>query len=317
MNNTICSRFVKAVGLSEEHRDNLVSVRCLSPAFIEGRFASGTPERVQRALQQLLESGCTDTELHQARLTDEVGRPQGYLVDGRILIGYINEAGDVFQVRAHKMGPKDAQLEIYGRECLANRPEMVVLCEGEFKAAALLSRNVPAIAVPGISSFIGENYERLLKHLRDAGVKTMRVCFDNEDKVTPTLPSGEKNTRYKPSPHNRYDTQKCALVMARRVTGDGIPTTIAWLPDNWRDATGKVDVDSAFKDGHTLDEINQVFARAVESDAFLAAQTEEARQVIQHHLRIPPKAISKIGARRSPRSGHCDRSEATLAVPRF
>ena len=281
---SIHARFLDTVGLSDDDRRHLLDQRCLSPAFITGRFASGTAERVQQALQQLLVSGCTDTELCQAHLIDEYGRPQGYLIDGRILIGYLDKAGDVFQVRAHQMGPANVPLEIYGCECLAKRPKRLVLCEGEFKAAALLSRGVAALAVPGISSFIGENCERLLKRLRDAGVKTMRVCFDNEDKVTPTLPPGEKNTRYKPERHNRYDTQRCAIVMARRLTGDGIPTTIAWLPDEWRDATGKVDVDSAFKDGHTLDEIKGVLDDAVEADAFLAAQTEEAQQVIRQHL---------------------------------
>ena len=281
---TIYSQFLAAVGLADEDRQHLIQQRCLSPEFIRGRFASGHPDRVQHALEALLGNGLSEQDLHQARLSDEYGRPQGYLIDGRILIGYLDEAGDVIQVRAHQMGPKGVQLEIYGRECLATRPERLVLCEGEFKAAALLSRGVSALAVPGISSFIGENYERLLKHLRGAGVKAIQVCFDNEDKVTPTLHSGAKNTRYKPERHNRYDTQRCAIVMARRLSGDGIPATIAWLPNEWRDASAKVDIDSALRDGHTLDEIKAVLDGAVAPDAFLASQSEEAQQVIRHHL---------------------------------
>jgi hypothetical protein len=294
---SLLSRFVELLGLSAEDRKHLVKHRCLPPSFVEGRFASGTVERVQHALEKLVERGVTEAELRQAHLVDEKGKPQIYLTQNKILIPYHDENDDVICLRAHQLGPTGVRLEIYGRDCLAERPKHVVICEAEFKAAVLRSRGVPAIAVPGISSFTGKNFERLLKSLRDAGVESVTILFDNEEKFSPALQTGAKNERYKADQSKRFDTQLCAIILAKRLTADGIPTTIAWLPDSWRDATGKADIDGVFRDGHTLEEIQKVIQNALPPDDFLVAQTEEAQEVIRAKLCVGKPKLTSHGWR--------------------
>ena len=160
--NNLLAKFVLLVGLSDEDRKHLGQHRSLPPSFVEGRFASGTVERVQHALEKLIEQGVTEAELRQAHLIDKKGLPLGYLTVGKILIPYRDENDDVICVRAHQLGPKGVQLEVYGREFLFGHSGHVVICEGEFKAALLLAFGVSALAVPGIFSFVGENFERFL-----------------------------------------------------------------------------------------------------------------------------------------------------------
>jgi hypothetical protein len=291
----IYSRFLAAVDLSEKDRQHLIQHRCLPDWFIDGRFASADPERVQRALQQLGEQGVAEADLRHAHLLNEKGRPQAYLLGGGILIAYMDGDNKVIQIRAHKDGPKDVPLEIYGLELLHDHGGHVVICEGEFKAAALQARGISAIAVPGIWSFEGKNFERLLDVLRKAGIKSVTILFDNDDKFSPTLPSGARNERYKADRFKRYDTQLCASILARRLTGDGISAYIAWLPDDWRDASGKADIDGAFRDGQTLEEFYLVFQNALAPADFLAAQTDEAQEVIRTKLCLGRPRLTSEG----------------------
>jgi len=301
------------VGLSAEHLQHLLENRMLTPAYVEGRFATAGAARVQAALAELITQGHTEAELKAAGLVDAEGRPHSYLVEDGILIAYLDEDGQPIHLRAHKLGPPGAQLEVYGRECLADNPEEVVLTEGEYKAAALLCRDVPALAVPGISSFAGRRYEDLLGLLRGAGVQAVTICFDNEDKTSEVLPSGKENERYKPDRFNRYDTDFYAVVLARRLTGDGITTTVASLPDEWRDETGKADIDGVLRDGRPLEEVKKVLDDGLAHEVFLASLTAEAQEVIRHKLcEDRPRWTSKglclrkgaleITAARNPRS---------------
>jgi hypothetical protein len=280
----VLAAFVVAVALTFEHRRELLEHRQLPETYLEGRFASGEPARVAQALHQLITEGLTEDDLRQAHLLDQQGQPQPYLVDGRILIAYLSEQREVFHIRAHKMQAKGVPLEVFGRECLATQPKRVVIVEGEFGAAALIARDIAALAVPGVSSFIGNRYEDLLGVLRRAGVIEVVVSFDSENKIDERLPSGESNERYKTDVNKRYDVQRCAIILARRLSGDGISATIATLPESWRDDSGKADIDGALKQGCTVEELQQVFSEAVDADVYLGGLSEEAQRVVRHSL---------------------------------
>jgi len=281
---TVLHTFIDEVGLTENHRCELLEHRQLPESHIDGRFASGDPTRVAKALQRLAEQDFGEQALRQAHLLDQHGQPAAHLVDDRILIAYHDEAGEVFHLRAHKRHPDGAPLEVYGRECLAKRPPRVVIVEGEFGAAALLARGVPALAVPGVSSFIGSRYDDLLDPLRRAEVREVVVAFDSEDKVNERLPSGQANERYKPDVNRRYDVERCAITLANRLTWNGISTKIATLPAAWRDETGKADIDGVLRLGRTIEELQEVFSAAVTVEDYLAALSEKARQVVRRQL---------------------------------
>jgi hypothetical protein len=280
----LLSAFIAALAISTEHLQHLLQDRMLTPEYVGGRFATADAARVQDVLFDLKEDGYTKAEMRAVGLVNAEGRPHSYLVDDGILIAYIGEDGRPFHIRAHKLGPPGAPLEVYGRECLADRPTRVVITEGEYKAAALICRGFPALAVPGVASFAGRRYDDLLALLRGAEVKEVTISFDNEDKTNPVLPSGETNERYKTDPFKRHDTELWAIVMARRLSGDGIPTKIAGLPDEWRDDTGKADLDGVLNQGRTIEELKAVLDSGLDPEAFLAGLSAEAQEVVPHKL---------------------------------
>lgn len=174
------------------------------------------------------------------------------------LIPYLSEDGTAFYLRPHKGGlgrPADEDDEetcsshVYCPFVLSELGQavdgLVVLCEGEFKAAALFQCGIPAIAIPGIS-FVRNRVFRneLLDLLRRFRITDMVICFDNEVKDDPKYPD-----KYKANPFDRWDTPMWAEYIAIDLTREyfsAIKGTvrIGILPDNLRE-NGKADFDSA------------------------------------------------------------------------
>ena len=123
----LLSAFITALSLSTEHLHHLLEDRMLTEEYVQGRFATGGAARVQGALADLMGQNYTEAELRAAGLVNAEGRPHPYLVDDGILIAYFGENGEPFHLRAHKLAPPGAPLEVYGRECLAAMPERVVI----------------------------------------------------------------------------------------------------------------------------------------------------------------------------------------------
>ncbi|NPV30734.1 MAG: DUF3854 domain-containing protein [Firmicutes bacterium] len=186
---------------------------------------------------------------------------------------------EVYYIRPHKLGFEKLPPQVYCRYFLQDHPEHVVLTEGEFKAAALWQWRIPAVAVPGVSSFGGKHLDRLVALLREFGVKKVTVIFDNEIKDNPEYPN------YKPKVSDRYDTQLWAYLMAYKLGRAGFDTRVGWLPDEWR-VQGKIDFDGALAQGRTREEILNVIARAKTPQEFLESLDEEARRVVQRKVNM-------------------------------
>ena len=178
-----------------------------------------------------------------------------------VLIPYFDEMGEMMKLRPHKGGaPKDTTA---GREMIyvprafkscADEVEKfteVVICEGEFKAAALWQmlgagfkyqgvslpgwshEPIGVCAVPGIS--YAKNLELRLdleRWLQDVGCRRVIVAFDDEDKSSKPL-------------RQRHDAQ----IMARYLATDlgqklHLDARIGVLPTEWRQR-GKADWDGA------------------------------------------------------------------------
>ncbi|MGB9904377.1 MAG: CHC2 zinc finger domain-containing protein [Desulfotomaculales bacterium] len=186
---------------------------------------------------------------------------------------------EVYYIRPHKLGFEKIAPQIYCRYLLQSfsNVEHVVLTEGEFKAAALWQWRIPAVAVPGVSSFGVRHLERLVAFLREFGVKKVTVIFDNEIKDNPEYPN------YKPKASDRYDTQLWAYLMAHKLGREGFDARVGWLPDEWREK-GKIDFDGALAQGRTREEILNVIARAKPPREFLEDLDEEARRIVQRKI---------------------------------
>ncbi|HOV80368.1 MAG TPA: CHC2 zinc finger domain-containing protein [Bacillota bacterium] len=204
----------------------------------------------------------------------EPGRPTG--ADSKNL--GVKEEVEVYYIRPHKLGFERIAPQIYCRYFLQKlRPEHVVLTEGEFKAAALWQWRIPAVAVPGISSFGVKHLDRLVALFREFGVKKVTVIFDNEIKDNPEYPN------YKPKASDRYDTQLWSYLMAYKLGREGFDARVGWLPDEWREK-GKIDFDGALAQGRTREEILNVIARAKPPREFLEDLDEEARRIVQRKI---------------------------------
>ncbi|MBT5535591.1 DUF3854 domain-containing protein, partial [Candidatus Poribacteria bacterium] len=284
--------FLAATTLTDADRVALRKHRGLSDKTIDRlEFRSGGKEAL-RALHAL-QGRFTDHVLVAAGLyqpgddEEAPARADENLVPGPILIPYRNRAGRCIGIRRHKdprsgkaYWPKGKRIELYipwlARE---NSRRVLYLTEGEFKAAALAQLGYNAIAVPGISSFVGEHFHRLIKRLRLDKVERLLVVYDAEDKTNPAAGN------YKHDPNARYDTPHYAFRMAWQLEralnpariGDGFQARIATLPLNWDPDGLKVDCDSALAAGKTRADFEGVFAAALRPADYLRAPASVTR----------------------------------------
>lgn len=170
-----------------------------------------------------------------------------------ILIPYFDEHGRIVKLRPHKGGAPGNTLcgasRIYVPRAFrtaADRAEMfwtVVICEGDFKAAALWQTlgagagtpdPIGVCAIPGIN--FANNFdlrEELESWLRTVQCRQVIVAFDNEDKSHKPLRS-----RHEAVIWARY----LAIDLARKLHITG---KVCVLPNEWRDANKKADWDGA------------------------------------------------------------------------
>lgn len=299
----IYTRFVELVqeqgGLSKEHRQELLVKRGLTQATIQQAclLSADTPVEIRqnprRQINASMSALCQDfskDELVKAGLLREIEpskrQPEGgheivrQLTNGGIIIPYLDEKGEkVLYLRAHKYGPKNIDLELYGLNHLQDNPEQIVITEGEFKALALQQCGIPAIATPGIAAFGGKHFKRLVLALTRANVRKVIVLFDNEIKNDPAFPS------YKENPLSRWDTDYWACRIARQLyTQEGIDSAlIARFPDDWR-IDGKIDPDGALAFGRTPEELKEVIASATIAKKYLTWLPQEGQIVTSYRL---------------------------------
>lgn len=279
MTQQIYEAFLAKAHLTDEHRQELRKKRGFTDETIDRfRFVSGGPY-VKKILDEL--KGKFERQaLVEAGLFQEANQtviPSGQILEDRIIIPYIDEAGNATLIRPHKLGFKDVGIQPYCRMLLAGKPEHIVLTEGEFKAVALAQWNIPALAIPGIQSHAGKHFERLCSLLKEFEVQRITVIFDNEIKDDPKLPN------YKERPEDRWDTPYWAYVMAAKLKKAGFDVNIGWLPDAWR-KNGKVDFDSALAAGKTREDILAVIERAVVPSEFLDSLLPEAQRIVRRKI---------------------------------
>lgn len=276
----VYQRLVDHMTLTDEHREAIKKERGLTDETIdELKFKSGGPY-VAQIIDQL-RAEFTDQAMIDAGLMASVNGTiviDQQLIEDRIIIPYLDAEGDVYFLRPHKMGLKEKPPHPYCALLIKDKPEHIVLTEGEFKSAALHQLGIPSVCTPGVQTFGGKHFERLLSILHEFEIKKVTVIFDNEDKGNPEY------ANYKERPDKRYDTQYWAHRMARMLTHKGINTMVGWLPDEWRGNTGKIDIDGALAQGRTRDEFMAVIQQAMTPAEFLASQNEEAQRILKRKI---------------------------------
>lgn len=286
----IYATLVKVAALTDAHRQELRSKRGFTNDLIDRlSFRSGGPYMMEVVEQ--LRAQFSDDDLKEAGILVDVHRTlivNEQLLENNVLIPYLDENGNVYHLRPHKLGFKDVPPEPYARQFLKDCPSEIILTEGEFKAAALAQMGIPAVAIPGISSFAKKHYDRLVEMLSDFGIKRVNIIFDNEVKDNPEFPN------YKERPEDRFDTDYWAYMMAWKLGKSDFTTRIGKLPDEWR-VKGKIDFDGALATGHTAAEILKVISQAVPPKEFLDSLSEDAQRVVKRKI---AKEFARLPIRR-------------------
>jgi hypothetical protein len=173
-----------------------------------------------------------------------------------LLIPYFDALGQLVKLRPHKGGAKSTTLA--GEEHIyvprrfkaagdtVEKFSEVVICEGEFKAAAiwqtigggaddLFGEPVMGVcALPGISFAKSPAMrEELEEWLRDVGCQKVYVAFDAEDNSHRPL-------------RQRFDAQIYARYLAEDLHRKlHLAALVVTLPDEWKNSRGKADWDGA------------------------------------------------------------------------
>lgn len=288
----IYQRLTDLLHLTPDHRAEMKKKRGFTDVLIdEMKFRSGGNHvravmeqlRQEFSAEELMVSGVLVKAGNAAKVNDQ-------LTDGQVLIPYLDDAGMVYHLRRHKLGFEKVQAQIYGACFLRERPEHVIVTEGEFKAVALWQWGIPAIGLPGTPSFVRKNLDRLLDFLKQHGVKLVTIIFDNEVKNVPGLP------KYKERVEDRYDLEYYTYLLAYKMDTHktkNMPAKIGMLPDEWR-VDGKVDFDMALAQGRTRQDIDNVILTAITPAEYKENLTDEAarivgRKIARHFFKSPVK----------------------------
>ncbi len=275
----IYDRLIQLAQLTPEHREELQKKRGFNDKIIDSlRFRSGGDYMI--GVVQQIQDEYEESDLVSAGILVDVNGStiiNDQLKDGRILIPYLDAAGNCYHLRPHKLGFKDIPPEAYCRLLLRNKPEHVVITEGEFKAAALLQWGIPALAIPGVSTFGKLYFERFLQFLKEHNIKKTTIIFDSEEKGNPEYPN------YKEKAEDRYDTEYWSYFMGYQLSRHGVSTKIGWLPAEWRE-NGKIDFDGALAQGRSKEDIIQVISKAKTPKEYKNSLDEEAHKIVERKL---------------------------------
>jgi len=272
--------FITAHGkLSDKHKEELKSKRGFCEETITKlRFFSGG-KYLLNLEQEIIKDNDRDA-LIEAGVCVASGKMltlSPAILDDRIIIPYLNAAGKCHLIRPHKLGLSNVGVDIYVPDW--ELTSEIILTEGEFKAAASAQLGLPAIAVPGISSFSKDNLPRLVKFLADAKVRNICIIFDNEIKDDP------KFKNYKDNPADRHDTEFYAYYMAYLLDKAGFRTQIGTLPDAWR-IDGKADIDGALAQGRTKLDLLGVVQYSKTGAEYIKELSKEAQTIIRRKMSL-------------------------------
>ena len=198
---------------------------------------------------------------------------------GNIIIPYYDERKDIYLYKSHKQGSLNhAPVMPYSEFTYNNvKNNQVIVCESEFKAAAMWQLGYKALGLGGITTFSSQHIDKLIGMLQ--GAKQIIILFDNAIQDDPKLPSYKKDFRA------RYSDYIWSFIMANRidklmntmqVDEDGnvlpkkeIDIRVATLPMEWdTQGKGKVDIDYALATGRERKHFDIIIRNAMSPEFY-------------------------------------------------
>lgn len=285
----IYSFFIERTKLAEIDRLELQKDRGFSDLIITHlKFRSACKENIE--VIEEMRSKFSEQALLKARIVskDDKGviKPSYQLIcnplkpeKNNIIIPFMNENGEVYFLRPHKMGLEGLPIQLYIP--YRNIDNILIITESEFKAAASIQFGHPAIGVPGIHSFAANNFPRLLDFLKaQLNLKKVIIIFDNEIKDDP------KFKNYKQDVLKQWDTQYRAAQLSKMIYEDSdhtIKASIGVLPPEWM-VEGKIDIDGALAQGRTKAEFQLVIENCKLPETFISELPSTAQKIIRRKL---------------------------------
>lgn len=274
----IYEAYLSHCSLDAKHRAELKLKRGFSDATIDSlRFVSSGNKKALESLKTQFDTDALMAAGVYSKVNNAIVPASQLTEPDRVIIPYLDGSGKTILLRPHKLGLQDVRVQPYCSFLLKDKPKHIIITEGEFKAAALYQWGVPAIAIPGVSSFAGKHFERIVSMLEQHGVKRVTVIFDNEVKDNPSFPN------YKQKPEDRWDTPYWAYIMGYKLSKKGFVADVGTLPDSWR-KDGKVDFDMALAMGKRRQDILQVIEEAVPPSEYLDTLPEQAQRIVRRKI---------------------------------
>jgi len=272
-------RLVELAHLTDEHRQEFKTKRGFNDETIDTFMFRSGGDYIKNVVEQLKQEYAHDDLLKVGILKEVNGTliVENQLLDGRILIPYIDKNLQVYHLRPHKLGFKGIPVQPYCSYFLKEKPKKIILTEGEFKTTALWQWGIPGLGIPGVPSFGRDNLDRLVKFLKEFGIEEIVVIFDSEEKGNPAF------SNFKEKIEDRYDTQYWSYLMAYKLNKAGFIVSVGWLPPSWRE-NGKIDFDGALAQGRTKRDIEKVINDAKEHKEFLSNLSEEAQKILRRKI---------------------------------
>lgn len=247
------------LALSNEHRHSLINKRGFTDETIDAlQFKSASIDNIQ-IIQSMAEVHGV-SPMHQCGLLNDEYYPSYPFTNPEFLIiPYLDSHNECYFFKSHRRGNMaNMGVRPYCTKLIKRDPskKMVVLCESEFKAAAMWQMGWNAVGLGGVATFTAKWLPELITFLQD--FKEFIILFDSETQDNKDLPS------YKEDFKNRYAQYIFSFVMADRIMAKlpNVVVKIATLPQAW-EINGKADIDSCVAAGKTKDQFQTVLNKAL------------------------------------------------------
>ena len=140
-NQLIYQRLVELLHLTDADREHLKKERGFTDSVIDELKFRSAGKYIKNIIESLKTEFTAQELVNSGVMLDVNGthKVDDQLLQDKIIIPYLDKHGKVIHLRPHKLGFKGIPSQIYGEYFLREKPERIVLTEGEFKATALLS----------------------------------------------------------------------------------------------------------------------------------------------------------------------------------
>jgi hypothetical protein len=266
-NEAIYTELCQELTLGDHHRQSLKKKRGFTDATIDTlKYKTAKPENAP-IINNLTEKYGAGV-MYSCGLLDKDRKPAYQFTNpDYIIIPFLDTDGKTVKFyKSHKKGSLSGMGVLpYAPYLMMGATDTVILCESEFKAAAMWQLGYKAQGLCGINTFSGEHIGEIGKLVM--GCKKVIILFDNEIQDDPSLPT------YKEHFASRYAHFIWSYIMARRLEallggGDSkIDIRIATLPKSWI-VDGKIDCDTALALGRTKDEFDIVIRDALPPEVY-------------------------------------------------